>query len=157
MYTSERGTGGFAIEVPRLPGWTQQQLGDSAPGFVLHRFELPADGTGDMGSATVTVAAFSPADTADAAYASLDRLRPTGPGWKQSLRETVDVCGQPAVRVSGTTDLGGLGMRQDYLEIAYSVNGKVYPIQITGQVKMADSQRFSTDVETILNGVQVLP
>ncbi|MGX1807576.1 hypothetical protein ACWIGI_17800 [Nocardia sp. NPDC055321] len=157
MHTSERGAGGFAIEVPRLRDWTQQQMADSAPGFVLHRFELPADGTGEMGSATITVAAFSPADTTDAAYANLDVLRPTGEGWKQTLHESVEVCGVRGVRVSGTTDLGGLGMRQDYLELAYDLNGKVYPIQITSQVKLPDPQGFTADVETILNGVRMLP
>ncbi|MGW6423369.1 hypothetical protein ACWF82_11900 [Nocardia sp. NPDC055053] len=77
MFTSEPGEGGFTIQAPRLPGWTQQHMEGSSAGFVLHRFDPPTEES-DMGTATITLTAFNPVDTADAALTNLRTLRASG-------------------------------------------------------------------------------
>ncbi|WP_156095001.1 hypothetical protein [Nocardia lijiangensis] len=110
-----------------------------------------------MGTATVTVAAFSPTASADQAFDHLDRLRTGVLGWQQTRHEAVEVCGQRGIRVAGTATGAGLDMHYEYVELAYDSGGTVYPIQVAGQVRIADLPRYASDLDTILGGVRVVP
>ncbi|PWV77647.1 hypothetical protein [Nocardia neocaledoniensis] len=157
MFTSEPGVGGFTLQVPRLPGWTQGQLeGASSPGFVLHRFEAPT-ADAEMGTATVTVNAYSPIENADAALSTLRTLRATGPGWQESRNEPIEVCGHRGLRVTGIEVTTGLGRQLDFLEFPYESGGSVYPIQVGSQLRVADAARYEADLRTIFDGVRVGP
>lgn len=157
MFTSEPGAGRFTLQAPRLPGWTQRQLeGSSSPGFVLHRFDPPT-ADADMGTATVTVTAYSPTDTADAALSTLRTLRASGPGWQVSRIEPIEICGHRGLQVSGIDRTAGPGMHHDFLEFPYRSAGSVYPIQVRSQLKAADAARYEEDLRTIYEGVRVAP
>ncbi|MBF6214282.1 hypothetical protein IU433_11340 [Nocardia puris] len=130
MFTSEPGAEDFTLQAPRLPGWTQRQSEGPSPGFVLHRFDPPT-ADADMGTATVTLTAFSPTDTAAAALDTLRTLRANGPGWQESSSEPVEICDHGGVKVSGIYRTAGLEVRHEYLEFPYGSTGSVYPIQVS--------------------------
>ncbi|MGF0315166.1 hypothetical protein [Nocardia fluminea] len=63
---------GFTIHAPKPLGWSTQPVEEG--GLVLHRFETIEGADPPFGTATVTVATFSPAKTADAATSILQIL-----------------------------------------------------------------------------------
>lgn len=156
VFTSEKRPDLFTIQVPRLAGWTQQQADPTSPAFVLSRFDPPA-GDDITLPATITVAAFSPTSTTDAAFKNLNTLRPTGPNWQQSRHEDVEVCGQHGIRITGTSPDPNLNLHHDFLDLAYVFKEKTYPIQIAAQTRTDDLPRYAADLETILSSVQILP
>lgn len=67
--------------------------------------------------------------------------------------ETVEICGVRAARLIGTA-----GVRQyDYLNLAYQVGGKYYPLQLRNQMSTSDVPLFSADVELMFQGFQISP
>ncbi|MFD8103730.1 hypothetical protein ACFV24_29740 [Nocardia fluminea] len=63
----------------------------------------------------------------------------------------MQICGNPAHLTTGTT----ANSHRDYLEFAYPVGDKFYPIQITTQAPIANVPRYRSDLDTILSGVRI--
>ncbi|MFF0531588.1 hypothetical protein ACFYT3_24780 [Nocardia amikacinitolerans] len=108
-----------------------------------------------MGTATITVATFSPVASTDQALDRLEHLRPTASNRQQTRHEAVEVCGHRGIRVAGISNSAGLDMHYESLELAVEVGGSVYPIQVSSQVRTADLPRYSADLDTILDGVRI--
>ncbi|MEU4646101.1 hypothetical protein [Nocardia fluminea] len=140
---------GFTVHAPQPPGWSTQPV--EGGGLVLHRFETIAGADPPFGTVTVTVAAFSPADTADAVGNMLRILRPDESDWHRTRSEEVQICGKPAHLTSGTTT----DAHHDYLEFAYPLGDKFYPIQITTQTPIANLPRYRSEMDMILSGVRI--
>ncbi|MGW0328443.1 hypothetical protein [Nocardia sp. NPDC003183] len=142
-------TAGFTIHAPQLPGWSTQPV--EGGGLVLHRFETIEGADPPFGMATVTVTTFSPAKTADAASNTLQILRPHESDWHRTRSEEVRICGTPAHLTAGTT----ANSHHDYLEFAYPVGDKFYPIQITTQTPITNVPRYRSELDMILSGVRI--
>ncbi|MFD6397842.1 hypothetical protein [Nocardia sp. NPDC060249] len=140
---------GFTIHAPQPPGWSTRPV--EGGGLVLHRFETIEGADPPFGTATVTVTTFSPANTADAASNTLQILRPHESDWQPTRSEEVQICGNSAHLTTGTTT----NTHHDYLEFAYPVGDRFYPIQITTQTPIANVSRYRPDLDTILSGVRI--
>ncbi|WP_194825941.1 hypothetical protein [Nocardia sp. XZ_19_231] len=141
---------GFTIHAPQPPGWSTRPV--EGGGLVLHRFEAAIEGADPpFGMATVTVATFSPANTADAASNTLRILRPNESDWHRTRSEEVQICGNTAHLTTGTT----ADSHHDYLEFAYPLGDKFYPIQIATQPPVANVARYRADLDAILSGVRI--
>src|SRR5690606_17225617 len=111
----------------------------------------------EMGTATITLTALSPVDTADAALTNLRALRTSGPGWQESSSESIEVCGRRGLRISGIDRTAGLELHRDHLEFPYESAGSMYPIQVSSQLKAVDTGRYLADIRTIFDGVRIVP
>ncbi|MGW0635255.1 hypothetical protein [Nocardia salmonicida] len=140
---------GFTIHAPQPPAWSTRPV--EGGGLVLHRFETIEGADPPFGMATVTVAAFSPAKTADAASNTLRILRPNESDWHRTRSEEVQICGNTAHLTTGTDAVS----HHDYLEFAYPVGDKFYPIQIATQTPVANLSRYRADLDAILSGVRI--
>lgn len=80
---------GFTIHAPQPPGWSTRPV--EGGGLVLHRFETIEGADPPFGMATVTVATFSPAKTADTASNTLQILRPTNPTGNEHVPRGTDL------------------------------------------------------------------
>ncbi|WKG10413.1 hypothetical protein QX204_02610 [Nocardia sp. PE-7] len=140
---------GLTIHAPQPPGWSTQPV--EGGGLVLHRFETIEGADPPFGMATVTVAIFSPASTADAASSTLRILRPNESDWHRTRSEEVQICGNTAHLTTGTNVVS----HHDYLEFAYPLGDKFYPIQIATQTPVANVSRYRADLDAILSGVRI--
>ncbi|WP_328711985.1 hypothetical protein [Nocardia salmonicida] len=140
---------GFTIHTPQPPGWSTRPV--EGGGLVLHRFDIIEGADPPFGMATVTVATFSPAKTADAAINTLRILRPSESDWHRTRSEEVQICGNTAHLTTGTNAIA----HHDYLEFAYPLGDKFYPIQIATQTPVANVSRYRADLDTILSGVRI--
>ena len=134
---------------PQPPGWSTQPV--EGGGLVLHRFDTIEGADPPFGMATVTVATFSPAKTADAAINTLRILRPSESDWHRTRSEEVQICGNTAHLTTGTNAIA----HHDYLEFAYPLGDKFYPIQIATQTPVANVSRYRADLDAILSGVRI--
>ncbi|MFD4354840.1 hypothetical protein ACFWPX_19955 [Nocardia sp. NPDC058518] len=140
---------GFTIHAPQPPGWSTAPV--EGVGLILHRFETLDGADPPFGMATVTVTAFSPTTTPAAASNTLRILRPNESDWHRTRSEEVQICGTSAHLTTGTNTIS----HHDYLEFAYPMGDKFYPIQIATQTPIANVPRYRSDLDTILSGVRI--
>jgi hypothetical protein len=101
--------------------------------------------------AGIPFATFSPANTAEAASNTLRILRPNESDWNRTCSEEVQICGNTAHLTTGTN----ANSHHDYLEFAFPVGDKFYPIQIATQTPVANVSRYRADLDAILSGVRI--
>ncbi|MGW4241206.1 hypothetical protein [Nocardia sp. NPDC004722] len=143
----------FSVQIPQLPGWRQEQRDDTGPALTIRRTDPQS---GRTRSATITVTFQEPHRRAVGFLESLA----TPPGWKTVLSETIEVCGWAGSRVAGTTpaqNANETAMYGDSIFFDYDFGDATYPIGLYAEVAAADIDLYRADLDTIRNGLQILP
>ncbi|CPV95039.1 Hypothetical protein ERS075547_00531 [Mycobacteroides abscessus] len=134
----------FTVSIPKLPDWKPAATARTDN-------KLSVVKTIGISRSLTMLMSLDPTSTSQQATEQLkDLTKIVGPV-KITRDEAVEICGVRAARLIGTA-----GARQyDYLNLAYQVGGKYYPLQLRNQMSTSDVPLFSADVELMFQGFQI--
>ncbi len=138
----------FTVSIPKLPGWEPAATARTDNKLAVVK------SIGISRSLTMLMP-LDPASSREHALAQLDSLNEIDPSVTIIHNETVEICGNQATRLIGTT--GERGRQYDYINLAYQIDGNFYPIQLRNQMSLGDVPLFSADIDTIFQGFQISP
>lgn len=145
----------FTVRIPQLPGWQREQRDDTGPALTIRRTDPQS---GRTRSATITVNLREPHRRTVSYVEGMATPR----GWKKVLSETIEVCGWSGRRIAGTTpaqNADEVAVYGDSIFFDYDSGSgdQTYPIGLYAEVAAADIDFYRADLDTIRNGLQILP
>ncbi|MFB8003988.1 hypothetical protein [Nocardia sp. NPDC056000] len=139
----------FTLQLPKLEDWQAKPVeGDDS---VLRLVAWPA---GRTGSATITLGVSAPRS------ANISVVSAMAGDWKQWRNESVQVCGGGGNRFGGilpASDTRSVDLYREFLDFDYRAGEMVYPIKMRVDAPAADRDRYKSDIDTFVDGLQVVP